>query len=80
MGYSEDPSMVRVDFFKPNGKWYATETVKWLTYEGVDLHSAFAESLAKALNGRMSGMTAVCLEPYHVHAHPVMIVVGLKDW
>ena len=29
MGYSEDETMVRVDFFKPSGKWYTTEAVKW---------------------------------------------------
>lgn len=29
MGYSDDDSVVRVDFFKPSGKWYCTEAVKW---------------------------------------------------
>jgi hypothetical protein len=29
MGYASDPAMVRVDFFKPSGKWYATEAIKW---------------------------------------------------
>lgn len=28
MGYSDDDSMVRVDFFKPTGKWYATEAIQ----------------------------------------------------
>lgn len=29
MGYIEDDSMIRVDFFKESGKWYATEGMKW---------------------------------------------------
>jgi hypothetical protein len=30
MGYSNDPNMVRVDFFKNNGnKWAYTEAIKW---------------------------------------------------
>lgn len=28
--YSDDPAMVRVDFWKESGKWYATEAVKWI--------------------------------------------------
>lgn len=43
---SEGPSlqMVRVDFFKPSGKWYATEAVKWVGYDG-QLDKEFKESL-----------------------------------
>jgi len=26
--YSNDPAMVRVDFWKTSGKWYTTEAVK----------------------------------------------------
>ena len=86
MGYSEDDSMVRVDFFKPSGKWYCTETVRWLTYhslssqlEGKLTHDAFREALENHFNdnpGRLRGMTAICLEPYHEHAHPISIIIG----
>lgn len=38
--------MVRVDFFKPSGKWYTTESVKWTGhYEGGLLLREFAKSL-----------------------------------
>ncbi len=76
MGYSADESMVRVDFFKPSGKWYDTEAVLWTgRYDG-DIHVAFAKSLRDHLQGRMKGMDAVCLEPYHEHSHPLCMRNG----
>lgn len=89
--YSQDPAQVRVDFFKESGKWYCTEAVKWITYHGnTQVGHAFAEALDKHLekaNGgrRLSGMIAVCLEPYHEHAFPQMMKVddidsALKRW
>lgn len=86
MNYSDDNHSVRVDFFKESGKWYCTEAVKFFEYQG-QIHHAFAKALAlhlKKPNGpvspndsayRLSGMTAVCLEPYHDHAHPLMMSV-----
>lgn len=79
MGYIDDDSMVRVDFFRPSGKWYCTEAVKWTGgYHGVPIHIAFQKSLSDHLQGlnRLNGMIVVCLEPYHEHAHPLM----LKNW
>ena len=73
MPYSSNPAHVRVDFFKPSGKWYASEQLEWRHYEGMTLQDAFIRSLQSQFNGKYSGMTAVCLEPYHEHAHPVMI-------
>ena len=86
MGYSTDPSMVEVNIFKPSGKWYITLAVKWLTWSGqsdksdpktiVLIHEAFAEALRNNLtaNKLMSeGMFAVCFEPYHEHAHPIIL-------
>ncbi len=76
MGYSADESMVRVDFFKPSGKWYTTEAVRWTGgYKG-DIHSAFAESLRNHLKGRLSDTDAVCLEPYHELSHPLCMKAG----
>jgi hypothetical protein len=111
MGYSDDSAMVRVDFFRPSGKWYTTDAVRWLRYRGTDddgkimlVQDAFLESLADHLkkhsikdgrckhcgqsgvhvNGashcdkaphRLAGMTAVCLEPHHEHACPLMVNV-----
>ena len=74
MNYSNNPATVRVDFFKESGKWYATEQMEWLHYEGNNLiHDCFLWDLHSNFNGHYSGMTAVCLQPYHEHAHPIMI-------
>lgn len=72
--YSNNPGKVRVDFFKSSGKWYATEVMRWLFWHKDTLiHDAFALSLRQQFKGHYQGMTAVCLEPYHEHAHPVML-------
>lgn len=83
MGYSEEDSAVRVDFFKPSGKWYCTEAVKfigeWKASSDNLIHDAFKRSLREHFKdepGRLSDMVAVCLEPYHEYSHPLM----LKDW
>jgi hypothetical protein len=91
MGYTTASDMVRVDFFKPSGKWYTTEAVKWTGgYSDVQLTIAFAKSLKAHLserptqpglqhenhrNIRLSGMVAVCLHPYHEHEVPLMMAV-----
>lgn len=92
MGYSDDPHNVRVDFFKPSGKWAYTEQVKFGQYfspsseyaprsgGGQLIHDAFESSLRKHLTKedgtlRHAGMWAICLEPYHEHAHPLMMIV-----
>ncbi len=80
MNYSDDPAMVRVDFFKASGKWYTTEAVKWTGgYHGISLHDSFNKSLRehfKESPKRLSEMDAVCLEPYHENAHPLCIRSG----
>jgi len=78
MGYSEDPKMVRVDFFCQSGKWYTSEAVKWTgPYKGL-IHPAFAISLRNHFreDDRLSDMDAVCLYPYHENAHPIMLKSG----
>lgn len=51
MGYTDDPSMVRVDFFKPSGKWYTTKAVKWVHHgdKGLIIEE-FADSLYRHLS------------------------------
>ena len=76
MGFSINPEMVRVDFFKPSGKWYTTEAVKWTGgYEGM-IYEQFAVGLRNHLGERLSDMVAICLEPYHKYAHPLMFSPG----
>lgn len=77
MGYCDNPAMVRVDFFKESGKWYTTESIRWLHYDHEDIHASFLESLREHLlqkdgTTRLQGMTAVCLSPYHKNAFPLM--------
>lgn len=83
-GFSIDPSMVRVDFFKESGKWYTTEAVKWLDWGALTnsppIQDIFLGSLIKHLKQsdghmRLAGMKAVCLEPYHRNAFPLMMTV-----
>lgn len=86
MHYSNEPNMVRVDFFKPGGKWYTTEAIKWDRYKCCEHATVEYEDLATTLKrclreqlkpeGRLSDMVAVCLEPYHEHAHPQMV----RNW
>ena len=84
MGYSDDDSIVRVDFFKPSGKWYCTEAVKWtgawkgkIKDGGELIHDAFSKSLRDHLKGsRLSEMDAICLEPYHEFSHPISLKNG----
>lgn len=82
MNYSDNPASVRVDFFRPSGKWYTTEAVRWLTYNTKVklIHEAFKEALVEHLKEadgtlRLGGMTAVCLDPWHENAHPQMTTV-----
>ena len=75
MGYTTDDSIVRVDFFKPDGKWYTTEAIQWIGYRYIDILDAFENSLKESIGNKFSGMTAVCLNPYHEHSHPVSMVI-----
>ncbi len=90
--YSDDPAMVRVDFWKSSGKWYTTEAVKWsgkwhgsikdgicTQQETQYIFDAFAQSLREYFKDnpdRLSDMDATCLEPYHEHSHPIQLKAG----
>jgi len=80
MHYSDNPAMVRVDFFKDSGKWYTTEEMKWDRYRTnekdgsyEDIVETFKRCLREQFKGHYQGMIAICLEPYHEHAHPLMV-------
>ena len=77
--YSDLPESVRVSFFKPSGKWYTDEAVIWSGAWDHLIHDDFATSLRdhfKDNPNRLSGMDAICLEPYHKNSHPIQIKNG----
>ena len=80
MGYSSDEQMVRVDFFKPSGKWYTTEAVKWTgAYSSGYILDEFAKSLRDHFgpyHHRLSEFDAICIKPYHQHRHPIQLKAG----
>jgi|SRR5580700_10662734 hypothetical protein len=90
--YSEDEDSVRVDFFKPSGKWYTTEAIRWTcAYRNDELKDGKIQLLPDLLRDllqyhltrnveklgtiRLAGMWAICLEPYHEAAYPLMVRV-----
>ncbi len=78
MHYSNDPCMVRVDFFKPNGKWMYTEAIQFIGYDDY-IFDAFARSLREHFKNNplcYSDLDAICLEPYHKYAHPIQLKAG----
>ena len=82
--YSENPGMVRVDYFRPSGKWYMTEAVDMSDdWDEPFIHDAVALALGrhwvKSHGGverrdRWQQFTVVVLEPYHRNAYPIMLV------
>jgi len=74
MYYSNKENSVRVDFFRETGKWYATEAIE-IPDESYDkdIKSSLVEAIKKETNTRFVGMVAVCLNPFNVHSHPVMV-------
>lgn len=78
MGFTKNNNMVRVDFFRDTGKWYATNEMVWDRYHSTVnggfeyLQETFCRCLRQHFGEYYKGMTAVCLEPHHEHSHPVM--------
>jgi hypothetical protein len=80
MHYSIHSNHVRVDFFKPGGKWKYTEEVVWDEQLWPTFNSTLYEvfrlvlinHLGRGAETRMRGLVAVCLDPYFENAHPIM--------
>lgn len=78
--FSNKDNSVRVEFFKPDGKWYMTEahempSEKW---EHWDMWTTIGDMLDASRPDRPKGwwkqFTVVVLDPYNKNAHPIMIV------
>lgn len=85
---------VRVDLFKPSGKWYDTTWVDMADWQqGGSVHGCVRAACNAEANRGLQASTrghwglrgdldnylgqrwiAVCLEPCHKHAHPVMLI------
>ena len=83
--YSQSPADCRVDFFKPSGKWYTTEVVKFVpgTYERSGWLALMMSLDAMGIGnpgGRFLGMSAVCLTPYVGFSYPVMVQIPEDGW
>ena len=75
--YSNNPSHIRVDFFKPSGKWYTTEVLIFDSYYSND--EAITDTFKRCLYQQFpqfESYNAVTLEPYHEHEHPLMRIVA----
>lgn len=84
MGYDNNDSMVRVDFFKPSGKWYTTVALRWDRYKSKGfedmeklelINDTFRRYLTKQFYDLFvrDKLIAICLEPYHEHSCPLMV-------
>lgn len=71
--FSDNPGMVRVDFFRPSGKWYMTEAHDMSDfYNEPVIHDAVCKMLER--DGRLlTHFDILVLEPYHKNAYPVML-------
>lgn len=84
MNYSENEGMCRVDFWRLRegsmglGKWYTSEAIDFSEFYNEPLiHEAFRKALDKHFGSekRLTGFQATCGNPYHIHEHPIAIIV-----
>jgi len=75
--FSESPSSVRVDRFRESGKWYDTYAIDMRQYYNLpSIHDAVARAWLDERWATGTGLESfflVCLDPYHVHSHPVIL-------
>jgi len=75
MGFTLDDSYIRVEMFKPSGKWYETIAPQ-MEYAGGHIVDRFRKAVEKELDGRLRGYWAVCFDPYDLNPYPLMIKIG----
>lgn len=62
--YSDNPNSIRVDLFKPTGKWVTTVAVIWSDPTNWDLHSQLRKDMQEQHSNYVGqNYRAVCLEP-----------------
>lgn len=83
--YSDNPGMVRFDFFKhESGKWYMTEALDMSDYwNAPSVYDAVRMTLADSRYTDLSSWIISALEPYHKNAFPILLTPGrasYTDW
>ena len=91
MSYTTNIGRVRVDFFKPSGKWYGTASVDMSVFYDAGPDGLIHDQFLRACRAEKEnpagewghtftpdswlagGGSIVCLKPYHVHKHPIML-------
>ena len=69
-----EPKMVLVHLFKPSGKWSDTVELSWDNSKVSNyILDAFNELMVQQYPESHLGLTAVCIDPHHEHAHPLSI-------
>ena len=76
--YSEKSGHVKVDFYKPSGKWYMTEQYDMSDYYNAGITVVEAVEMMLKANERgkrlMPQFIVVVDDPYHKNSYPVMLV------
>ncbi len=74
--FAYNPGSVRVDEFKPSGKWYQTIVIDMTDqYLNPSIHDAVMDCLVDRQIKLEPGWRYVCIKPYHQYAHPVMLEI-----
>lgn len=74
MGYAVSESIVRVDRFRASGKWYDSWAINMNGYyEYPGIHEALRLAMKDA-GMPFEEWIVVCLEPYHKHSHPLLLM------
>jgi len=78
MGYHQNDSMVRVDIFRPSGKWYETIAIDMEEFYDHSYAKDAVEIATVKKRGAplVPGWIYVCTEPYHKNAHPILLIGG----
>jgi len=81
--YSDQPGKVKIDFYKPGGKWYMTEVLDMSqVYLVPDIFQALSNAMDQTFGqqraeGLKNQFVVVVDEPYHKNAYPLMLQ---PDW
>jgi len=95
MAFTNKEGYVRVDIFKPSGKWYSTAAVDMSAgYNEANIHRALYDACVREFDKEggewglsvspqaelEEGFMFVCLEPYSKFAHPIMLTGVPREW